>query len=64
MTIMELRNLINKKIRFGYEKDAEVIIDGNRLDTVEDIQLYPDGKVAIVGSSTIKLLREREEVAK
>ncbi len=52
MTLLELKKLIDKKITH-YPKDAEVILDGQKLDGVVDLWLCANKKVAIVGTSTI-----------
>ena len=43
MTLSELKELVDKKIKH-YLKDAEVIIDGDKLDNVVDMWLLANGK--------------------
>ena len=60
MTLSELKELVDKKIKH-YPKDAEVIIDGDKLDNVVDMWLLANGKVGIVGRSTMEMFAEMED---
>ncbi len=62
LTLEELRDLLDKKIRkHHYNPKAEVFIDGEMNDTISDVWLCANGKVAIVGSSTVENFRKMEE---
>ena len=62
MKLIELKNLIDKKINYyHYPKDAEVFINGNVLDNIVDIWTCANGKIAIVGSSIIEQYRKMDE---
>ena len=53
MTLAELKELVDKKFQH-YPRNAEVIIDGDKMDTVVDMWLLANGKVGIIGNSTIE----------
>lgn len=62
MTLIELKNLIDKKInQYHWNKNAEVFIDGNLLDNVIDLWTCANGKIGIVGSSKIEQYINMEE---
>ena len=62
MKLIELKNLIDKKLNhYHYPKDAEVFINGEYLDNVVDLWTCANGKIAIVGSSTIEKYTKMDE---
>lgn len=60
MTLAELKKLVDKKFQH-YPRNAEVIIDGDKLDTVVDLWLLANGKIGIVGNSTIEMFAKIED---
>ena len=60
MTLAQLKELVDKKFK-DYPRNAEVILDGNKLDTVVDMWLLANGKVGIIGNSTIEMFAKIED---
>ena len=60
MTLLELRDLCNKRIKYG-QGNKEVFINGNKMDNVIDLWTCANGKIGIVGNSTIEMFANMEE---
>jgi hypothetical protein len=61
MTLIELRDLCNKRLAQHCNPNTELFIDGEKMDNVVDLWNCANGKIGIVGNSTIEAFAKMEE---